>query len=87
MATLIVSKPKILAPRPGGHSIFFFFFLGEYVPHRFSKVGSTEQIFFFKKQGSWEQIFTKIGVFVAEILPKSERNGPKNAKKSGKRRA
>ena len=43
-----------------------------YVLHKFSKVGSTEQIFFLKKTGSWEQFFVKISVFGAEILTKSE---------------
>ena len=51
-----------------------------------SKVGSTEQIFFLKKLGSWEQIFGKISVFGAEILQKSERNGPKKAKFFEKRK-
>ena len=35
--------------------------------------------FFPNKLGSWERISAKISVFGAEILPKSERNGPKNA--------
>ena len=56
------------------------------MPHGFSKVGSAEQIFFFKL-GSWEQTFAKIGVFGAEILPVSERNGPSNAKFFKKQKA
>ena len=35
-------KKKLSAPRGGGGSHIFF---GGYVPHRFSKVGSTEEIF------------------------------------------
>ena len=35
--------------------------------------------FFLKKLEYWEQIFAKISVFGAEILPKSERNGSENA--------
>ena len=45
------------------------FHFGGYVLHWFSKVGCTEQIFSLKKLGSREQIFTRISMFGAEILP------------------
>ena len=70
------SKTSLVECGLGGvHSNFF----GGYVLQGFSKVGSTEWIFFLKKLGSWEWIFAKISVLGAQILPKLERNGPKNA--------
>ena len=44
-------------------------------PTGFQKLG-LQNSFFLKKLGSWEHIFTKIGVFAAEILPKWEKNWP-----------
>ena len=60
----------------GGYTQFF----GGHVLRKLSIVGSTEQIFFpLKNYGLGNKFFTNFGVFGAEILPKSERNGPKNA--------
>ena len=58
---------------PPQHSNFF----GGHTPHEFSKAGSTEWIFFFKKKSLGNKLFAKINVFGAEILPRLERNGPK----------
>ena len=65
----------------GGGTQFFFFFFFFLMPHVFLKVESTKWIFLKKTR---EQIFAKISVFGAEILPKSERNWPKNAEFFGK---
>ena len=61
---------------PGGALKFFWWVFAARVFK--SRVYRTD--FFLKRLGSWEQIFAKISVFGAEILPKSERNGPKNVK-------
>ena len=68
--------------RPRGHSIFWWVCAARVFK---SRVYRTD--FFFKKLGSWEQIFTKISVFGAEILPKLKRNGPKKAEFFRKQRA
>ena len=63
--------------QPGGPLTFYFFWwvcAAQVFKSRLYRID-----FFFKKLGSGEQIFAKIRVFGAEILPKSERNGPKNA--------
>ena len=62
------------------------FLVGMYVPHGFSKVGSTEQIFFLKETWIVGAKFRQIRVFGANILPKSEGIGPKMPfSKRGKR--
>ena len=55
--------------------------------HGFSKVGFTEQIFSLKNKGLGNEFSPKLVCLELKFLPKSERNGPKNAKNSGKWRA
>ena len=52
------------------------FFLVGMCPTSFQKYGLQNR-FFLTKQGSWKRFFAKISVFGAEIVPKSETNGPK----------
>ena len=68
---LSTSYLTISAPYSRGDSNIF----GGYV----QKYGLQSGFFFLKKLEYWEQIFAKISVFGAEILPKSERNGSENA--------